>query len=80
MLSTRLGQRLPAFLAAAFALTFCDAVNGFDFFLGLGFSQTGLLATVRLLLMVAFTGLDSGLLCLNTIDSWRVRKIWQADY
>jgi hypothetical protein len=41
MLSTRFGYGRPADLAEAFALAFCAAVNGVDFFLGFFVSQTG---------------------------------------
>jgi len=41
MLSTRFGYGRPADLAEAFALAFCAAVNGVDFFLGFLVSQTG---------------------------------------
>lgn len=66
MLSTRLGYLRPAFLAAALAFAFCEGVRALDFFFGLGFSHTGLFAIVRLFLVVAFTGFDSGLLGFST--------------
>jgi len=63
MLSTRFGYGRPADLAEAFALAFCAAVNGVDFFLGFLVSQTGVVVAfvAGYFLFAAITSRFSGM-------------------